>query len=101
MMFNVERLILQAKTFSVDMQNNYIVLDGIKVETPNIKFSCNWSEQEIIEVLEKHTLLADHHNANITANGNRVQLPIYHYMLLRTNKHDIMSIGWYSENEKD
>lgn len=97
-MNNLNEMIKNAKTFSINMQNNLIYLDDILINTNNIKFSCNWSKQNIVKIIDEKVLNADHHNTNITIDGKRIDLPLYNYILLSTKEYNLISIGWYSEN---
>ena len=93
---NIENLlenIKNAKSFSVDMCKNTITLE---LEVPGVQFNCNWSKQKLIEVIKENTLNAICNNVSMKdANKNQVQLPIYEYVLLKTDGYDIMSLGYH------
>lgn len=93
---NIENLlenIKDAKSFSVDMCKNTITLE---LEVPGVQFNCNWSKQKLIEVIKENTLNASCNNVSMKdANKNQVQLPIYEYVLLKTDGYDIMSLGYH------
>ena len=93
---NIENLlenIKNAKSFSVDMCKNTITLE---LGVPGVQFNCNWSKQKLIEVIKENTLNASCNNVSMKdANKNQVQLPIYEYVLLKTDGYDIMSLGYH------
>lgn len=93
---NIENLlenIKNAKSFSVDMCKNTITLE---LEVPGVQFNCNWSKQKLIEVIKENTLNVSCNNVSMKdANKNQVQLPIYEYVLLKTDGYDIMSLGYH------
>jgi hypothetical protein len=88
---NIENLlenIKNAKSFSVDMCKNTITLE---LEVPGVQFNCNWSKQKLIEVIKENTLNASCNNVSMKdANKNQVQLPIYEYVLLKTDGYDVV-----------
>lgn len=94
---NLVNQIKNAKSISVDMFNNKLTLDGTTIQTPKISFSCNWCDQEILDIIDVIHLNADHHNISIkdTEKG-KVNLPLYTAVLIKTNLHDCVSIGYYS-----
>ena len=50
----------------------------------------------MIEVIKENTLNASCNNVSMKdANKNQVQLPIYEYVLLKTDGYDIMSLGYH------
>lgn len=90
---NLLENIKNAKSFSVDMCKNTITLE---LEVPGVQFNCNWSKQKLIEVIKENTLNASCNNVSMKdANKNQVQLPIYEYVLLKTDGYDIMSLGYH------
>ena len=90
---NLLENIKNAKSFSVDMCKNTITLE---LEVPGVQFNCNWSKQKLIEVIKENTLNVICNNVSMKdANKNQVQLPIYEYVLLKTDGYDIMSLGYH------
>lgn len=96
---NIENLIeniKNAKSFSVDMCKNTITLDNIEYSCIGVQFNCNWQEQKILKVIKVDTLNAECNNISMKDfNKNSVKLPIYEYVLLKTNEYDVMSVSYY------
>lgn len=93
---NIENLlenIKNSKSFSVDMCKNTITLE---LEVPGVQFNCNWTKQKLIEVIKENTLNASCNNASMKdENKQSISLPIYEYVLLKTDNYDIMSLGYH------
>lgn len=99
---NIIDLIQNAKTISVNMHKNTIILDDVEMTFDNVQFNCNWGKQTIKEILHCNKLNATCDNISMKTDSGKLNLPIKEYLLLKTDKHNIMSVGFYraaNENE--
>lgn len=92
---NLVQNIKKAKSFSVNMFKNTITLDDVEYTVPNVQFNCNWSKQNVIEILQDFVLNSSCDLVKMKVENGVLQLPIKESILLKTDNHDIMSVGFY------
>lgn len=96
---SISNLIQPGKKLSVNMCQNTLTIDNVLIEH-NFSFNCNWTDHTIIEVLKHNVINAECHGASLKDPNDKnlkISLPFYEYFLLKTDKNEIISLGFYKK----
>lgn len=97
---SISNVIQPTKKLCVNMFQNTLTIDDILIDH-DVSFNCNWTDQTIIEVLDHNVLNAECHGVSMKDPNDKnlkISLPFYEYYLLKTDKHEIISLGFYKKD---